>query len=90
MVKMTPTKIAEIQKKKEAQQSKPERLLKPKKISPSERKNTKLRTPSQADPRQNKITSEKRTSATEGSFKNGGPVCKLATKGKGRAYGKNS
>ena len=33
---------------------------------------------------------QKRTSATEGSFKNGGPVCKLATKGKGRAYGKNS
>jgi len=24
------------------------------------------------------------------SFKNGGSVCKLATKGKGRAYGKNS
>tara|TARA_R100001163_G_C4955794_1_gene121648 strand:+ start:99 stop:341 length:243 start_codon:yes stop_codon:yes gene_type:complete len=23
-------------------------------------------------------------------FKQGGPVCKLATKGKGRAYGKNS
>lgn len=25
-----------------------------------------------------------------GGYKNGGPVCKLATKGKGRAYGKNS
>ena len=24
------------------------------------------------------------------NFKRGGPVCKLATKGKGRAYGKNS
>ena len=32
----------------------------------------------------------KNRSKTEGSFKNGGPVCKLATKGKGRAYGKNS
>jgi|TARA_E500000331_G_scaffold328765_1_gene348780 hypothetical protein len=32
----------------------------------------------------------KRVSKTEGSFKSGGPVCKLATKGKGRAYGKNS
>ena len=32
----------------------------------------------------------KRVSKTEGSFKRGGPVCKLATKGKGRAYGKNS
>ena len=25
-----------------------------------------------------------------GGYKNGGKVCKLATKGKGRAYGKNS
>ena len=33
--------------------------------------------------------SKKRTE-TEGSFKSGGKVCKLATKGKGRAYGKNS
>ena len=32
----------------------------------------------------------KRVSKTEGSFKSGGPVCKLAKKGKGRAYGKNS
>ena len=32
----------------------------------------------------------KRVSKTEGSFKRGGKVCKLATKGKGRAYGKNS
>ena len=28
--------------------------------------------------------------ATEGSFRSGGRVCKLATKGKGKAYGKNS
>tara|TARA_R100001163_G_C4972144_1_gene131626 strand:+ start:60 stop:371 length:312 start_codon:yes stop_codon:yes gene_type:complete len=33
--------------------------------------------------------SKKRTE-TEGSFKKGGRVCKLATKGKGNAYGKNS
>jgi len=33
--------------------------------------------------------SKKRTE-TEGSFRSGGRVCKLATKGKGRAYGKNS
>jgi hypothetical protein len=35
------------------------------------------------------IGAKKRTE-TEGSFKSGGPVCKLAKKGKGRAYGKNS
>ena len=32
----------------------------------------------------------KRVSKTEGSFKGGGRVCKLAKRGKGRAYGKNS
>ena len=32
----------------------------------------------------------KKTTETEGSFKRGGRVCKLATKGKGKAYGKNS
>ena len=32
----------------------------------------------------------KNRSKTEGSFRSGGKVCKLATKGRGRAYGKNS
>ena len=32
----------------------------------------------------------KNRSKTEGSFKGGGRVCKLAKRGKGRAYGKNS
>ena len=32
----------------------------------------------------------KKRSGTEGSFRSGGRVCKLATKGKGKAYGKNS
>ena len=74
----------------------------PKKISPSERKNTKLRTPSQADPRQNKMGGGlmaaterlKRQGKMGGGmampramYGRGGGVCK---RGIGRAYGKNS
>jgi hypothetical protein len=86
MVKMSPARIAEIQKKKEAQQKgKPGRV------------GTK-REPTQAevDARRNKMRLEKAKAEKRGPFrtvpgrqglKKGGGVCK---KGMGRAYGRNS